>query len=800
MRNSKTIILVLLFLKTLTINAQEIKITGLVNDGVSHLVLQDAVVTLKSLDSFHFSKTVITDKDGMYKLSLPRSGFYTLEATFLGYIAHVHDTLPFNENQLTAPPILLLPNHADLQTVTITTKKPFIVMGTNKITLNVAQSPIAAGSNAYDVIKKAPGIVEQNNDLNFRGKSTRILINGRPSNLSGEDLKTMLTNMQANNIEKVEILPNPSAKYDAQGGSVINIILAKNKLYGTNYVLTTGIGTGKYVRGNTGLDVNYRNKNMNLYGGYTYEHNQQYYLTNSTRYLPQSQLKANELDLRKRYNNGYKLGLDYDISDKNSFGVLVNGYVNDRDRKVNNTAILHYDKNILDSSSTVNTAGRAIISSPSLNIYYKTRLDTTGKELTLNADYMYYGKQWKDDFTNQYNDAKGQQYLQPDYLKDNSPAKIKVYSLTADYVQPTKKGALEMGVKTSYTITDNDVFWQSNSGTGWLTDKGKTNHFIYKENVNAVYGNYTAAVKKWNVVTGLRMEQTNTTSNSITTNQVNKNSYVDFFPNINVGYTKNENNVFGLSYRKSINRFGFDVVNPFIIYENKYAYSQGNPNIKPEIYHTAEVSYTYKQAYSITLDYMHGVKTLGEIYLSGTNNVTISSYANYNNSDIFYLSFSANKSLTKKWDISFNPMYGYISLKKGVENISKGTDKKKWVSQISCNNTFSFTKGWVAELAAMYVGPFQYGSYSTKTMFSSDFGVSKSLLKNKGNLKVGVTDIFNTLNYNKDLNYAGIVTSLKNKPESRFLNITFKYKFGNKNVKDKNIRDSKLSDLKNRIQ
>ena len=145
-------------------------------------------------------------------------------------------------------------------------------------------------------------------------------------------------------------------------------------------------------------------------------------------------------------------------------------------------------------------------------------------------------------------------------------------------------------------------------------------------------------------------------------------------------------------------------------------------------------------------------------------------------------------------------MYGFISLKNGVANVSAGTDKKKWVSQISCNNTFSFNKGWVAELAAMYIGPFQYGSYSTKTMVSSDLGVSKTILKGKGSLKVSVSDIFNSLSYNKTLNYSGILTSLKDKPESRFVNITFKFRFGNKNIKEKNQSVSKINELKNRIQ
>ena len=228
--------------------------------------------------------------------------------------------------------------------------------------------------------------------------------------------------------------------------------------------------------------------------------------------------------------------------------------------------------------------------------------------------------------------------------------------------------------------------------------------------------------------------------NSVTVNQVDKNSYVDFFPNISLGYTKNDNNVFGISYKKTITRFGFNVVNPFIIYQNKYAYSQGNPNIIPEIYHNASLNYTYKQAYSISVDYAHGIKTLGEVYLAGANNVTISSYANFNTSDILYFSISANKSITKNWMVSFNPMYGYISLKNGVENISTGTAKKLWVGQISCYNTFTFKKGWGADLSLMYISPFQYGSYITKTILNNDIGISKAIMKK--NTKRGFIPFF----------------------------------------------------------
>ncbi len=794
----RVIILIFVFFKFFMGSAQSIKITGAVIDSVTKQGLPNATVVISNNNNYTI--TVLSNKKAVYNTILPAKGFYTIEANYVGYKKQTIDSFFVDENHTVIHTIFLSVEKKYLDAVSINAKKPFIVMGTNKIILNVAQSPIAAGGNAYEVLLRAPGVLEQSDVLNFRGKSVNILINGRPTNLTGEDLKTMLTNMQANNIDRVEILPNPSARYDAQGGSVINIVLNKNKSYGTNYVLTTTVGTGIFLRGSTGLDFNNRNKKINIYGGYTYANNRQYFINASTRYLGNANLSSYEYDQRVRNNHSYKLGLDYDINKKSTIGFLINGYKNHRDRTVENAATLHFNGNNKDSVATVNTVGKAVVTNPSLNLFYKTTLDTAGKELTINADYIDYNKAWSDNFVNNFYDENGRPYLLPTLLRDNSPAKINVYSFTIDLVLPTKKAKWEMGLKTNYTTTDNDVLWENNFGTRWVTDKNKTNHFIYKENVNAGYVNYLRTIKKYNLDAGLRIEQTNNTGNSITANQVNKNSYTSWFPTVGLEYAKNEKNTIGFNYRKSIVRFGFDYVNPFIIYQNQYAYSQGNPAILPQINHAFELSYLYKQTYSLSLAYVHGVKSLGEVYLQAPNNVTVSTYGNFKSNDVFYLSGYGSKKLFKKWTVTLNPSVGYISQNNASNKIALGNNKKIVLTQLNWQNSFSFKKGITAELNFVYLGPYQYGSYTTKIFFNSSVGISKPIFKNKVTAKLGVTDIFNTLNSNRNLDYDGIKTTMQYKAESRFVNLTLRYKFGNKNVKAKARNQSKTTDVQNRIK
>jgi iron complex outermembrane recepter protein len=791
------LILFTIFVGVVT-KAQSIKVIGTVNDTISKQALPNATIIITGLNNF---KTItISNKKGVFNTSVVSAGVYSVEVNYVGYKKIIKDSVLIDEVHSTIPTFFLTLENNYLQKVTVTSAKPFIVMGTNKITLNVSQSAIAAGSNAYEVILKAPGIIEQNEQLNFKGKSVNIYINGRPSQISGSDLKNMLTNMQANNIEKVEIMPNPSAKFDAQGGSVINIVLAKNKSYGTNYTLTTTVGTGRQIRTSNGIDFNSRNKKVNVYGGYTYANNQQYFTDISTRNISYATLNAEEYDLRKRNNNSYKLGLDYDFSKKSSMGFLINGYKNFRERMVTNSSTLHYNNSSVDSLATVNTFGKAIFSSPTINLYYKTKSDSTDKELTINADYIHYNKSWHDNFTNNYYDEKGQQYVEPNFLRDNSPANINVFVFSADYVQPTKNGKWEAGIKSTFSNTDNDVLWENKTTENWITDKGKTNHFIYKENVNAAYVNYSRTIKKWSIETGLRAEQTNTNGNSLTANTITKNNYVSWFPNVGVEFAKNKMNVLGFSYRKSIQRFGFDYVNPFIVYQSQYAYSQGNPLIQPQINHAFEMSYVYKQAYSFSLSYIRGIKSLGELYLQAPNNVTISSYGNFNSNDIFYFSAYGSKKLFKKWTITLVPVVGYIALNNASNGIAQGDVKKILLTQLNWQNSIAFKKGVTAELNFNYVSPYQYGSYTTKLFFNSSFGLSKPIFKNKVTARLSVSDIFNTVNSNKELDYDGIKSSVRYKPESRFINLTLRYKFGNKNVKAKARNQSKTSDVQNRIK
>jgi Outer membrane protein beta-barrel family len=688
----------------------------------------------------------------------------------------------------------------ELAKVTVTAQKAFIQLSANKITLNVAASPILAGGNAYDVLLRAPGVQEQQDQLSFRGRSVRILINGRPSPLTGDDLKTMLTNMAASGIERVEIIPSPPAKYEATGGSVINIVLVRNKAFGTNFVSTAGGGFGRYATANAGLDVNHRDKGVNVYGGLTYLHNEQYYSTWSDRLIPDGDLLSNEYDVRTRNNYGYKLGLDDEVSKRASFGFLLNGFVNERKRVVNNVSTLNYGQDRADSGSIVNTNGNARFHNPTVNVYYKLTLDSSGKELTFNADYLDYTKHWADSFANVYIDGKGLPYAATTYMRDESPANIHVYSWTADYVQPVKNGKWEAGARINRTITDNNEWWtdNNNDGAGWFTDTSKTNHFIYTEQINALYVSHFHSYRKWSVEAGLRAEQTLSTGNLVTTGDVFHRHLVNLFPNLSIGFNRKPGNQWSFTYRESIQRFGFDYINPFIIYQSQYAYSQGNPQLKPQINHQFSLSSSIGQSVWAGLEYQHSVNTLGASYRSA-GDLTISTYDNFKGSDIVYAYVNYSHAILKNWQVNLYVSSGYFNYNLRTDSATAQQVNEKLFYALQAYNSFDLQHGWSAELNLAYTSALVTGIFQRQPYYYADAGISKLLWKGRLSLKASLKDIFNTQKVKMHTDYDGVDLRTNAKTESRFFNVTARYRFGNGNVRAKRQRDSKIGDINSRL-
>lgn len=786
--------------------AQEVRVSlvGVIRDSLTKKPLPDATVSIQQAVTSVIYNT-ISDNKGYFTFHNIPSGTYRLKIEYIGYDAFIKDewVSASSGTNVTAGDIYLSLKQGILEAATITSvfAKPFIVQSAGKITLNIAQSPLAATSNAYDILLRAPGITEQNGDLRFRARTINVLIDGKQANLSSDELKNMLLAMPGTDIEKIDILPNPSAKYDALGGSLINIRLARNKNYGLGGAVQVGAGTGRNGKYIAGLTTNYRDKKLNVYSSYNFQHNEPYYHNSSDRAInPVSDILQDEYGAYTADNHSYRLGVDYEPNSNQSFGIQFKGYSNLQDQSSTNHSTLTNAGTAMDTSSIVYARGHSKTFNTSVNVYYKAVLDSLGSELTFNADYFGYSKQGNDNFITNYFDQDAREYSLPYLLRDQSSANNTIKSVTLDYSRPSKAGNFEAGLKATYTITDNNALWLDQVNKDWLMDNTKTNRFIYRENIGAAYITWEKAFKQaWQINTGIRAEQTRTQGDLVNTGQLATKNYLGWFPSITIQYLKNVSNVFNLSYRKSIDRFGFDIVNPFIRYQSQYAYYQGNPNISPAINHNLEFTYTLKQATIFGASYTHSLNALGPVYLKGSDNATISSYTNFKSDDLFYIYGYWRKQLTGRWTTNLIGGFGFLQYNTASAASSQQSANATWSYLVQWNNSFNIPGGWNGEVNTAYQGPLASGIYKLGAIFSSDMGISRQLWKNNASVKLSVTDLLNTQMKNIHINYDGVVMHEQLKAESRFIDLRFSYKLGNKNVKAKKDRVSRIADLEDRM-
>ena len=743
--------------------------------------------------------------DSLCKINFGKvaDGNYTLNISYVGYEPFFVG-LQMTDNHASNLPdtIQLSVTDKNLKSVTVsaTTAKPFIQFSANNITLNVSGSPVGSTGSAYDALKHGPGIMaDMNGNLTFRGKSVTVLIDGINTNLSSDELQQLLQNTPASDVEKIEIMPNPSAKYDANAATIVNIVFTKNPYEGLNGTVLGGIGGGINMKYTGGLSLNYRKKNLNIYGSYNYERYSMYINQNTDRLLTATDhILENNHDMRTYNNHNVKLGLDYNINKNNTIGFLVSGYDNFRGRTSTDSVTLTHAAPVPDSFSMVSQKGHAVLFNPTINVYYKSKLDSSGKTLTVNANYMNYHRSWWDNYNTNYYDIAHNMYQPTYYLRDSSPIRDNIYSLSADYVNPIKNGSIQAGLKTTYTVTDNNILWQYLSGNDWLVDADLTNHFVYKENVNAGYFIFDKTWGKYEVNAGLRAEQTNTQGDEKITNQVHDTSYWGLFPSVSLTYTKNSNNQFSLSYRKTVNRPDFSDVNPFIVYESEYSFYTGNPDLLPEYDHDITFTYTYKQNWNMGIDYNITKNAIANILVTGQNSAVGTSWGNVHTAMSIAPFISWTGTIAKIWNVTFSNVGQYAYFKQTYPNGYK-LDNSGWTYLGQLQNTVRLGKGWLAELDMMYRSSVPDGTYYVKPTFRTDFGLQKTVLHGNGKLALSASDIFNTDKTNYTTNFMGIDQSVQQKQESRYVLLQFTYRFGNKNVKPKVDRENTIEDVQKRL-
>ncbi|TCD12843.1 TonB-dependent receptor [Pedobacter frigidisoli] len=771
--------------------APKANITGIILDENKQPADYVTVVLLKASDS-SVVKTAFTDQSGMFGFAISTKGEYFYKASNMGYktikskvlsISDANQKIDFETAQLST-------NTQTLKEVSVAVTKPLIERKMDKVVMNVSNSSIAVGSTALELLQKAPGVsVDQNDKISMLGKQgVLIQLDGKQTYMSSADVANLLRNMQSSEIETIELISNPSSKYDASGNSgIINIKTKKSKNGGTNGSANATAGYGKNFRGNAGLNLNHRTQKLNFFGNYNYGKTKRENLITIDRIsngAPDTYFMQAGVSVRKQNNNNFKAGLDYFIDKKNTIGVLVNGYFNRGTEAAATNTLIGPSFQKVDSSLISNSLQTTKYNNIAYNVNYKSVLDTAGSELSADLDYSKYNGNDGSDYENDYLFANGNRIRPINYIRNNTPSKIDIKAFKVDYnVSLSKTVKLEAGVKSSWVKTDNDLQAEEFINNNWQNDLRRSNQFVYDENVNAIYSNLNKQFKNTSIQLGLRIEQTNSKGNLITTNTVVERSYWDFFPTLFVQQNLSKNNQLGFSYSRRIDRPSYDALNPFVYYLDQYTYNKGNPFLNPQYTHNFEVSYTFMQKYMLSLGYSRVNDVITEVLLPDeAQKALYQTNANIAKNISYNANLNIPVQITKWWQTNNNLNVFYLSFE-APDLAGSPLKTGKTSFQFKSQQTFTIVSGFTGELSGSYESPLDYGTLSLKARYYIDAGLSKSLFNKKASLKLALSDVFNMSENNLSSAYPGLSYYVHQKNESQIGRISFTYRFGKNEIK-----------------
>ncbi|NVM64315.1 hypothetical protein FHW88_002604 [Mucilaginibacter sp. SG538B] len=768
--------------------------------------LDYATVSLLRASDSTVVKGALSNDAGVYVFDNIKAGNYIIKATVVGYQKAVSKsfTVPANTPHVTAPALNLHTGSTELKGVTITATKPLIERKIDRTVMNVENSVLAAGNTAMEILERAPGVtVDKDDNISLKGKQgVTVMINDKLTYLTAAQLATLLRSTDGNTIKSIEIITNPSAKYDAAGNSgIINIKLKKNTQSGTNGSITVGGAKSKYWRDNSSLNLNHKQGNLNVFTSLSRGDNKRGHdigidriitdsLGNKTYFNQKSSLPS-----INHYNN-YRLGADYDLTPKHTIGFVVSGYSNSEKDLNDNRTIIGKQFGVPDSSLRTTSDIRQTYKNFALNLNDRLKLDTNGQELSIDLDYSKFKNNSNAMYNTDYFLPDGSIQHEPQMLRNQTPSTISIYTGKADYTKPlTKTIKLEAGVKFSSVKTDNDLQAQIFSNGAYINDTTRTNRFIYTEKINAGYLNLNKQFKKFSVQLGLRAEQTRSTGNLIGSTPV-KRSYLNLFPSVFINQTINDKNEISFSYSRRIDRPGYDDLNPFVYYLDPYTYSQGNAFLNPQYTQNFELNYTYNKTINVSLGYSHTTDAITELILTEGKR-SFETHQNLQTQTGYNVNINTPFTITKWWEGNVNATAFYLGFKSDTLAGQKFNDGQ-WAFQGRTTQTFKFA-GYRFEVTGDYQSSLTYGIYKIRPRYSVDMGVSKSFMEKKFNIKASCDDIFNIRRNDLSSQVVNNNFVIKQKNDTRVMRLTFTYNFGNSSIKMRQHR-SGADDEKGRVK
>ncbi len=735
-----------------------------------------------------------TETNGRFHFAKLDAGDYRVRLSMIGYAPlEIAISLP-GEGEMGN--LVLKEEEESLGEVTVTAKRPFLQRGNGKLTFVVENSSLSTG-NTLELLSKTPGVIVLGSTIQIKNRPTTLYLNGRRVYLSATETESFLKNLDAASIKSVEVITNPGPEYDAESGTVLNIITSKAVNPGYKGSVSGNYQQAVFAKYQIGTSHFFKNNWLNLYGSYSYsprkENKDQDTYIRFTKMDPSKTAAIWESDFNRvthSYGHQGNLVADMDFDKNNSLNITASLFSSPDREFVNRQTTSIFDAN-RQLDSTFHTSSVVINDTRNFTggIEYKAHLREKGPSLTVGGNLISYT-------------SDQTQTLQSDYfLPDNSFLKTiafntisfqdtDIYTAYADFHTPAMTGDLLVGVKFSdietksgldfYDVANGDVTYN-----GALSDA-----FNYSEIIAAAYFNFEKSWESWSLSLGLRGENTEVEGKSLTLGLVNTQEYFRLFPSASLRHEWQEKHGMELSYARKIQRPRYQSLNPFRYFVNENNFNVGNPNLVPSIDDKVSLSYSYKNSLFLEAYYQHVDNSLEILNFQDNDAFTlrqldanILTYQQYSFDMVYSASLSERifASLITSTYYLENEFYAIESAQETYLNSTMGFFAQAY-SQISFDKTGDF----FSEITVRYISNLISGSIDYNNIFNTSLSFQKSFWNKSAQVSFGIDDIFNTNNVEVVSRYYNQDNSYFARPESRKFWIGFRYQFGNYTLKENN--------------
>lgn len=785
------------------VNAQT-SIRGTIIDKNQQILANASVALLMAKDS-SLVKGTLTGSDGKFTFDKIQPGNYLLLGSFSGYQNTYTSIAVIEKSETIEIPFIPLAAEEKLLTdVTVIARKPLFEQKIDRMVINVASSITYSGTSALEVLERSPGVIvdRQNNAIAINGKNgVVVMINGRISRMPMSALVQLLSDMNSDNIEKIELITTPPANFDAEGNAgFINIVLKSNNLFGTNGSFSLTGGYSIFELWNGSINFNHRKDRVNIYGDYTYsredmlQHLNFYHSTTNQGHLNENYSTSRRRPVERAHT--LRAGIDYELNKKTIIGGLFSLYDRKWDMDAWNRGLSFTDKKLDTIVNLFNHELHTLSNyAGNLNLQHQYK---EGQKLSLNFDYVYY-KDWNPViYLNEYKKPDGN-FIKNEQVKSKKLTPIEFLVGSADFTKKLgKKTDMEAGIKGTLSRFTNDVQIDRLEQSGWVKDPVLSNNYDLKEDVTAAYFSLNVmASEKTSLKFGLRYEYTNSNLGSAVQKDIVDRHYGNFFPSLFLNQKINDDNSTTLSYIRRIIRPTFNDMAPFVIFVDP-TYFSGNPGLQPTLSDVVSATYSYKKnILSVSYTYESSPITNFSPKLDSITNKLTLAAENQDNNKIFSVSLSLPFEITKWWSMQ-NNFQGMIQQLNGLYAGEKFRLMNKNFS-INTTNTIRFPKEFTFSLSGFYYSSALFGIYTIKPFGSLDMGIQKKW--ERSSLRMNGGNLLNTMKFRPSiyLPEQNLVTDVYLQMMYPSFRITYTMNFGNSKLRQNRARAT-AEEEKKRVQ